>query len=363
MARLLASGIHQGSDGALAVVQRGPSSVELFVPEAPPRLKLIASPAALESGDLRAHPGNYAISSWIASPSMRTVHAGAVALGGRGVLLLGVGGRGKTTTALACARDGFSFMGDDLCIVEAGDALTGRPPFVHGMFATAKLNPDSRTRLDASNWTELGTTPKGKNVVRVPEKLGFAHSVPLAVIVAVRAGQGMRTETRRLDPRDAFRQLILAAKQGTPGSVPTQWFSAAAAVAREVPVFELNLTWDLDRVTSTVRGIVDRVSAGEDVMKAAIATVVIGESYRRHYAQIFQPSVQRYAARMATTFCSSTIISVSLNSATPRPSSFMKLLIQVQPAMQAYERLMVLDADILAHRDAPPLTRWSWMTK
>ncbi len=262
--RDLAVGIHRGPDGTLLAVQRGPSSVQSFLPGTPPRLELIASPAALESGDLRAHPASYAIASWIASPTLRTVHAGAVALGGRGVLFVGVGGRGKTTTSLACARDGFSFMGDDLCIVEAGEAATGRPPFVHGLYATAKLNADSRTRLDASNWAELGTTPKGKTVVRIPAEIGFEPSVPLAAIVSVRVGQGLQTEPRRIDRRDAFRMLVLAATQGTAGSgVPAQWLSTAAALVRDAPAFELSLAWDLDRVTATVRDILDRVAVGK----------------------------------------------------------------------------------------------------
>jgi len=257
--RDLVTGVHARPDGALTVVQRRPSSVEHFVPGTPPRLKLIASPAALESGDLRAHPASYAISSWIASPTMRTIHAGAVALGGRGVLFVGVGGRGKTTTALACARAGFSFLGDDLCIVEAGDAGNGRPPFVHGMFATAKLNPDSRARLAAATWTELGITPKGKTVVRIPTEIGFERSVPLSAIVAVRVGESPRTETRRIDRREAFRLLIVAATQGNMASgVPTPWFSAAAALAREIPAFELSLVWELDRVIAAIRDLLER---------------------------------------------------------------------------------------------------------
>ena len=257
--RELAAGVYAGADGSVAVVHRNPSTVECFVPGTPSRLALIASRAALESGDLRAHPGHHAISSWLASPTMRTLHAAAVSLGGRGVLFLGVGGRGKTTTSLACARAGFSFMGDDLCTVEAGNSATASPPLVHGLFATAKLNVDSRMRLDARNWTELGKTPIGKTVVRLPDEIEFSRSSPLAAIIAVRAGLSPRAETKRLDPRDAFRLLILAARQGTTSSaVPTQWFSAAASLAREVPAFELSLTWDLDRVTAAVRTVLEQ---------------------------------------------------------------------------------------------------------
>ena len=257
--RELAAGVYAGPDGSFAAIHRDPSAVEYFVPGFPSRLALIASHAALESGDLRAHPGHRAISSWLASPTMRTLHAAAVALGDRGVLFLGIGGRGKTTTSLACARAGFSFIGDDLCTVEARDAATASPPLVHGLFATAKLNADSRMRLDAGHWTELGKTPVGKTVVRIPDEIEFSRSSPLAAIIAVRAGLSSRAETRRLDPRDALRLLILAARQGTTGSaVPTQWFSTAASLAREVPAFELSLTWDLDRVTAAVRTVLER---------------------------------------------------------------------------------------------------------
>ena len=58
--------------------------------------------------------------------------------------------------------------------------------------------------------------------------------------------------------------LVLAATQGTAGlGVPAEWLSTAAALVREVPAFELGLAWDLDRVTSTVRDIVDRVAVGK----------------------------------------------------------------------------------------------------
>ena len=68
---------------------------------------------------------------------------------------------------------------------------------------------------------------------------------------------------RRIHGRDAFRLLILAAKQGTPGvAVPTQWFSAAAALAREIPAFELSLAWDLARVAASVKDIVATATAG-----------------------------------------------------------------------------------------------------
>ena len=70
--------------------------------------------------------------------------------------------------ALACARRGFSYLGDDLCVVEATASAADGPSLVHGLYATAKLNPDSLERLDAGAWPGLGTTPSGKAAVALP---------------------------------------------------------------------------------------------------------------------------------------------------------------------------------------------------
>jgi hypothetical protein len=53
-----------------------------------------------------------------------SVHAAAVARGGKGLVIAGSSGSGKSTLALALARAGFAFMGDDmLFLVRAGTGL------------------------------------------------------------------------------------------------------------------------------------------------------------------------------------------------------------------------------------------------
>lgn len=253
------TGAHHYEDGALAVVHRKPSSVETFLPGPVPRLHLAASPDALAGGDLRSQPANHAIASWLAGPTVQLVHAGAVALGGRGVLLVGIGGRGKSTTALACAQAGFSFLGDDLCVVESGAKDQGIPARVHGIYATAKLNRDSRDRLGARDWPVLGITLQGKDAVSLPPAIRFDTEVPLVAIVAVRADGTPAGTGRRVSPGAAIR--LLAATGGPSvisSATPGLWLGVAAALAREVPVYELGLTWDLDRVVAGVRSIVER---------------------------------------------------------------------------------------------------------
>jgi hypothetical protein len=71
---------------------------------------------------------------WADQYPFQFVHAGAVGVPGGGVLLVGKGGTGKSTTALACLDAGMRYMSDDYCLVRAGSS-----PLIHSVYNTAKL--------------------------------------------------------------------------------------------------------------------------------------------------------------------------------------------------------------------------------
>ncbi len=90
----------------------------------------------------RAAPLRDALQLLMAARGLWLTHAGAVGRGGRGVLLVGRGGAGKSTLALACALAGMEVAADDYVLLEPGQA-----PVAHAMQSTAKLTEDSAARL------------------------------------------------------------------------------------------------------------------------------------------------------------------------------------------------------------------------
>ena len=56
----------------------------------------------------------------IATAYATPVHAGCVALEGRGILLCGDSGAGKSTLSYACARNGWTYVSDDACFLLNG---------------------------------------------------------------------------------------------------------------------------------------------------------------------------------------------------------------------------------------------------
>jgi glycosyltransferase involved in cell wall biosynthesis len=61
----------------------------------------------------RAKPFPNELEVWYRDQGVQQLHAGLVSLNGKGVLFIGQSGSGKSTCTLACALDGFDYLGDD----------------------------------------------------------------------------------------------------------------------------------------------------------------------------------------------------------------------------------------------------------
>ena len=72
---------------------------------------------------------------WMESQGLQLIHAAAVGTENGAVLIPGKGGRGKSTTALACLSHGMYYLSDDYVIVRGGSS-----PMVYSLYNTAKIN-------------------------------------------------------------------------------------------------------------------------------------------------------------------------------------------------------------------------------
>jgi hypothetical protein len=261
----LGIGVHRTQDGRSMYAVGSPTSVQALSrigsgAAGTVELELLLSPQAATSGDMIAHPAHSAMYAWMASQGKTAMHAAGVCLGDRGVLIVGDGGHGKTTTALAACQRGFAYLGDDVCIVELSTGQ-GRAHRMHGLYGTAKLNADSRERLGAGSWPAIGTTPKGKAVVSVVPHVPFRRSAPVAAIVHVgHAGTGP-AKLGRLSQQDAWRALARASVPALSVEGTTRdWLRTVMSLARDVPVFGVRLDWDLDRSIAML----ERIAMGRE---------------------------------------------------------------------------------------------------
>lgn len=81
------------------------------------------------------------------------IHAASVALDGRGVLLCGESGAGKSCLAYACARRGWTFLSDESpCLLPgSGRTVAGKPQQIHFRESAFELFPELLGRPVAPN--------------------------------------------------------------------------------------------------------------------------------------------------------------------------------------------------------------------
>jgi len=201
-------------------------------------------------------PFRHLISWWLDAQGLRQVHGGAVGTEDGGVILVGSGGSGKSTTALATLLDErLRYAGDDYVAVGAGAA-----PTVHSLYCSGKVHRDDLHRLPHLEPALAdGVRPDEKAVFYV-ERAFPGRSIagfPLRAIVvprvtdrrAARAVPGTRAEAlAALAPSTIF-QLHPPARDAL------AWM---AGLVRSVPTFVLELGSDVETIPAALLRILER---------------------------------------------------------------------------------------------------------
>jgi len=181
------------------------------------------------------------------------VHAGCVALDGKGVLLCGDSGAGKSTLSYACARAGWTYVADDGSFVIndcESRTVTGDCHHVRFRPTTAELFPE----LEG-----LEVTPRaaGKPSIELPTSpmphLSCAQNAHVDYIVFVNRHSGGAQELRPYR-KDVSRYAM----QQTFYGLPEMRKKNNETIERllEAEVFELRYTeldWGIDRLQRLVR--------------------------------------------------------------------------------------------------------------
>jgi hypothetical protein len=172
-------------------------------------------------------------------------HAGAVGRDGRGVLVVGRGGSGKSTLCLSCARAGMEIAADDYVALERNDGT-----IAHALLSTAKVTRESAALLGigdevvAAEDFIVSTERIAKAEVDL-ERIApgrFRPSLQIVAVVApVIADADAAPRIERVDGPRGLRALapstIMQTRTRGPSALPV-----LANLAREVPCFYLSLS-------------------------------------------------------------------------------------------------------------------------
>lgn len=173
----------------------------------------------------------------------------ATSLGHRGSCFLigGPSGRGKSTLACALLHQGASLVSDEPCCVR----LRQGSPLLFPGVSVLRIKADSLAFLRVPEGLLLDPEPDsaGKHLLRVSRSLVRELPVQAIVLLASRHKGGEPLHLRRLEATEALKALMEErySRMGNPDRVRAD-FAAAAALVAHVPVLEVSLADDLERL-------------------------------------------------------------------------------------------------------------------
>jgi len=207
-----------------------------------------------------SHPFAHAF-GWLGAQRQTYVtHGAAIGRDGRGLLLAGCGGQGKSTTALVCAGAGWEFAGDDLMMLECCDDGDWA---AHSLYASGRLHPAQAARFPslAPNWDSVLSPEENKLTLFPPAgAVSLARRLTIEAIVLPMVGPQGEAEIGPLSRPAALRSLMGDSVRIYPFLTRERAQFYAAAV-EQLPCYTLRVGPDIAAIPGAVGRILDRAIA------------------------------------------------------------------------------------------------------
>ncbi len=186
----------------------------------------------------------------------RLIHAGTLAVDGRGVLLCGKGGSGKSGTVLSGLTNGLTSVGDDYILLDQA-----KSPRVERIYDVMKQDDAGLSRFPdlCSILGPVSRNWQGK-VEFDPRPIfpgQIVDSIDLVAILLPRVSHLERSRFRAVDRREALDILTRAMDSEFFGEM-TQTLFTMNRLSSRLPVYELSLSSDPADIAATIRSLIIR---------------------------------------------------------------------------------------------------------
>lgn len=187
------------------------------------------------------HPFVKNIFLWAQSRDLLILHAAAVGIDGHGVLLVGHGGAGKSTLACACLVEGFDFVSDDYCLLNA----TGSR-IVFPVYTDVFLNPDSLEKLPMFKPFEILPMQSEKPSFTIGESR-IKSSLSVEAIILPQITDNLEPVIKPDETSKALGQVVFSTVKQLGRFHETEFVRKLSQRLLGMPVYRFSLTKDLQK--------------------------------------------------------------------------------------------------------------------
>ena len=228
----------------------------IFDPAARVGLQLVDNLSDLPPWDSGA-PFRILVNLAAASRGWRLVHAATLSLRGKGILIVGAGGAGKSGTCLAGLAGGLRTVGDDYVLIAPGEPLTA-----FRVYRLLKQDRQGLARIPGLSARTAREQVNWQNKLELDPELLFpgcmVETMQLSAIVMPVIARVERTQFVPADTQAAFQQFAPSMWAQMPGA-RASGFMFAAWLTRQLPVFRMLLSEDSSEIADSVRRFIEEL--------------------------------------------------------------------------------------------------------
>lgn len=204
------------------------------------------------SGLLSAHALYELFFLWARTMNMFMIHAAAVGVGGKGVLLTGRGGSGKSTLSISCLLEGMDFVADDYTLISGQGRLSAFP-----LYTSVLLNPDM-TRLLRPDMPVTYINPaRGNRLCFDASGYSFCPQLEISAVIAPIVANCEAPHIKRTASGSPIAQMIYSTVRQMGILRDPEPVQAIAQRFINIPVYEMQLCTDLQANANTLRAFIE----------------------------------------------------------------------------------------------------------
>lgn len=194
-------------------------------------------------------------SRWASESDRIMLHAAAVGCDGKGVLIVGRGGSGKSTFSVSCLFAGLDFVSDDYTLVSASGPLRAMP-----LYTSVAVNPDMYEKLPQLGLPSVqpsATWCNGKLQFRL-ENHQLCQSLEIMAIIMPKVSGKEEVAITPSGAGAAMTQMLHSSITQLDRNRDTRLMQQMAARLSSLPVYDMHMSTDLTKNPAFLRSFIEK---------------------------------------------------------------------------------------------------------
>ncbi len=196
-----------------------------------------------------------AFARWAKANNKLLFHAAAVGTGGKGVMIAGRGGSGKSTFAVSCLAEDLDFVSDDYTLITASGELLAMP-----LYTIVALREDMYgefPQLGKPLLEEDGSFRGGKPQFQVPAER-FSSALNIKALIIPKIAGDDEPSIAPIPPSKVMIHLIHSTITQIESRHDTALIQQMAQRLSGLPVYEMRMSTDLKKNPAFLRSFIEK---------------------------------------------------------------------------------------------------------